>query len=104
VLASSFERIHRSNLIGMGILPLRIARPIEIAPRDRIEIDAMADNLQARMAIPVTLIRADGTREPVQAVAAVETRFEVELLRDGGVLPHILRIATERPRSQGEAA
>jgi aconitate hydratase len=104
VLASSFERIHRSNLIGMGILPLRIARPMEMAPGDQIEIDATAGNLQPRVAVAVTVIRANGTREPVNAVAAVETRFEVELLRDGGVLPHILRNATEKLTSQGKAA
>jgi aconitate hydratase len=96
VLASSFERIHRSNLIGMGILPLRLAKGVGPAslclqPGDRIEVDASSEAVGPRATIPVTIIRKDGTHEAVAATAAVETRFEVELLRDGGVLPHILR-------------
>jgi aconitate hydratase len=99
VLASSFERIHRSNLIGMGILPLRLAEGVDpssirLRPGDRIEIAAPEGELRPRAAVPVTILRADGSRAAIRATAAVETRFEVELLRDGGVLPHILRGAT----------
>jgi aconitate hydratase len=104
VLASSFERIHRSNLIGMGILPLRLDEPLRIEPGDRIEIDAPADSLRPRVAIPVTRVRRDASRQPVAATAAVETQFEVELLRDGGVLPHILLNATRNLSPEGEAA
>jgi len=98
VLASSFERIHRSNLVGMGILPLRLPRgrgprDLALAVGDRIEIDAEAVNLAPRRAVTVTVIRRDGRRETFAATAAVETQFEVDLLRDGGVIPHILRNA-----------
>jgi aconitate hydratase len=101
VIAPSFERIHRSNLIGMGILPIRLADgwgPARLAlrPGDRIEVDSTPDALAPRAAVPVTIVRASGERESVPATAAVETRFEVELLRDGGVLPHILRGAIPR--------
>jgi aconitate hydratase len=96
VLASSFERIHRSNLIGMGILPLRLAEGahpsrLQLAPGDRIEIDAVADTIAPRAQVPVWVLRADGRREQVAAIAAVETQLEVELLRQGGVIPTILR-------------
>jgi aconitate hydratase len=96
VLASSFERIHRSNLIGMGILPLRLAEgahpsQLQLAPGDRIEIDAVADTIAPRAQVPVWVLRADGRREQVAAIAAVETQLEVELLRQGGVIPTILR-------------
>ena len=99
VLAESFERIHRSNLVGMGVLPLRMApgtgpRSLRLQPGDRIEIDAT--HVAPRAAVPVAVIRADGTRSTLAATAAVETQFEAELLRDGGVIPHILRKAMER--------
>jgi aconitate hydratase len=96
VLASSFERIHRSNLIGMGILPLRFAAGIhpdtlDLRPGDKLEVDAPADALSPRCTVPVRIVRADGRIEPVSATAAVETRLECELLRSGGVIPLILQ-------------
>ena len=92
VIATSFERIHRSNLIGMGILPIRAG--VALKPGDRVEIDAPIDAVRPRGALQVTIVRTSGERVSVPATAAVETQFEVELLRDGGVLPHILRGAT----------
>ena len=96
VLASSFERIHRSNLIGMGILPLRLPDGLSpthlaIAPGDRIEVQADAQAVQPRCLVPVRLHRAGGAIEAFDAVAAVETRLEVDLLRHGGVIPYILQ-------------
>jgi aconitate hydratase len=96
VLALSFERIHRSNLIGMGILPLRLPTELspavlQLAPGDRIEIDAQPDTLQPRCRIPVRLHRSDGACQAFDAVAAVETRLEIDLLRHGGVIPYILQ-------------
>jgi aconitate hydratase len=95
VLAVSFERIHRSNLIGMGILPLRLPANVtpatlRIRPGDRIEIDAPAAALTPRMPVAVRLLRAGGAAETLPATAAVETRLEVRLLRMGGVIPAIL--------------
>ena len=96
VLAASFERIHRSNLVGMGILPLRLPagvhpRTLQLQPGERIEIDAPADTLAPRSAVPVRVHRLDGSVLALQATAAVETQLEVELLRDGGVIPSILK-------------
>ncbi|MFS8138715.1 MAG: aconitate hydratase, partial [Thermomonas sp.] len=98
VLAASFERIHRSNLIGMGILPLQW--PVGISPSslglqpgDRIEVDAPAQALQVRGDIPVRIRRAGGDIEEFTASAAVQTRLEVELLQYGGVIPSILHKA-----------
>jgi aconitate hydratase len=96
VLAQSFERIHRSNLIGMGILPLRAPAEcaperLRIAPGDRIEIDAPSAALEPRAAIAIRVHRADGAVEHYEAMAAVETRLEVDLLREGGVIPYILQ-------------
>jgi aconitate hydratase len=104
VLAQSFERIHRSNLIGMGILPLRV--PPECAPErlriaagDRIEVDAPAGAVGPRAPIAVRVHRADGAIETYEATAAVETRLEVDLLRQGGVIPYILQKTISEQRA-----
>jgi aconitate hydratase len=96
VLAASFERIHRSNLIGMGILPLRFAAgtnpdSLDLQPGDRLQIDAPVDALSPRCKVAVRVIRADRRVEPVEATAAVETGLECRLLLAGGVIPLILQ-------------
>lgn len=95
VLAVSFERIHRSNLIGMGILPLRLPAGVTphrlaIQPGDRFEIDCPPQRLAPRQPVAVRLLRADGREQALQATAAVETQLELHLLRMGGVIPAIL--------------
>ncbi|RDU99041.1 aconitate hydratase AcnA [Trinickia dinghuensis] len=96
VLAVSFERIHRSNLIGMGILPIRFtggANPdtLQLRPGDKLEIDAPAAMLSPRCGVPVRIVRANGDEQRIEATAAVETRLECDLLRSGGVIPLILQ-------------
>ena len=96
VLAASFERIHRSNLVGMGILPIRMPegvnpQSLKLEPGDRIEVDAQPEALSPRAAIPVSILRADGSVAHFTATAAVETQLEVELLCNGGVIPLILK-------------
>lgn len=96
VVAVSFERIHRSNLIGMGILPLRMPagvcpQTLAIAPGDTVHVSADARTLAPRCGIAVRVVRGDGSVEAFEATAAVETRLEVELLRRGGVIPSILQ-------------
>jgi aconitate hydratase A / 2-methylisocitrate dehydratase len=94
VLALGFERIHRSNLIGMGVLPLRLPAhwsPARLAltPSDTIQIDASADRIRPRGLIPVHIERKAG-HVAFDAMLAVETSSEVELLAAGGILPLIL--------------
>lgn len=96
VLANSFERIHRSNLIGMGILPLRF--PAGVSPAslqldlgDRISVDALPDSISPRCAVHVSILRANGKVESLTATAAVETQLDVDLLRKGGVIPSTLQ-------------
>ncbi|MBF9002111.1 aconitate hydratase AcnA [Vibrio nitrifigilis] len=95
VIAVSFERIHRSNLIGMGILPLVISRStwlaMNIQPGDRLTICALAEHLSPRSSVEVTIQRVDNHVEEFQATAAVETQLETELLRQGGVFKFILQ-------------
>jgi aconitate hydratase len=106
VLAVSFERIHRSNLVGMGILPVKLPadrHPTELllAPGDRIEVDARPGTLTPRARVPVRIHRASGTIESFDAIAAVETTLEIAILQSGGVLPLILnRTLTSKAASR----
>lgn len=96
VLAVGFERIHRSNLCHMGILPLELPSgmsPISLAlaPGDRIEVDMPADALAPSASCEVGALYRDGRRHRFTARAAVETLAEVAALRSGGMLPLMLR-------------
>lgn len=96
VLAPSFERIHRSNLIGMGILPVQLEagwNPERLALQvgDRIEVEAAPERIAPRTSLAVRVVRQNGQIDVVPARAAVETRMEVALLCAGGVIPSILQ-------------
>ncbi len=98
VLANSFERIHRANLVGMGVVPLRLPegwRPeaLGLRPGDVIEVALDLDTLAPRAAIPVAIRRADGGTTEGTASALLETAREVALIRGGGMIPTILRVA-----------
>ncbi|WP_052600504.1 aconitate hydratase AcnA [Microvirga lotononidis] len=107
VLASSFERIHRSNLIGMGVLPLRLPgdrhpTQLHLRPGDSIVIDADPAGISPRCPVPVTIRRASGEDETFVAVAAIETRLEIEILRSGGIIPLILHRVTNAEATSRE--
>ena len=98
VLANSFERIHRANLIGMGVVPLRLPegwRPETLAlkPGDVIEVALDLDALAPRAEVAVTIRRADGGTLSGTAIALLDTAREVALIRGGGMIPTILRRA-----------
>jgi aconitate hydratase len=100
VLAVSYERIHRSNLIGMGILPMRLPEglgPDELALKsgDLIEIRADASLIAPRCFVDVVIHRRKGEPIIFSAVAAIETAAEVEMLKAGGILPLMLRNLVE---------
>jgi aconitate hydratase len=107
VLAQSFERIHRSNLIGMGILPLQLPAhltPVKLAltAQDTLEIRADPAVLAPGGRVPVVIRRAgDAGAAPADdsflATAAIETALEVALLAEGGILPYILRRSLSDP-------
>jgi aconitate hydratase len=101
VLALSFERIHRSNLVGMGILPLHLPAhhsPAELAlfMGDTLEIHAQPEQVVPGGAIAVSIRRADGNVTNFMAHAAVETALEIELLKAGGILSYILERTLSR--------
>lgn len=95
VLATSFERIHRTNLIGMGILPLVVpggeTQQLQaLRAGDRLTVAAVPEAIRPGAGIGVTIHRREGGEVAFTATAAVETRLEVDLLRGGGVIPLIL--------------
>ncbi|AFR51312.1 aconitate hydratase AcnA [Gordonia sp. KTR9] len=94
VLARSFERIHRSNLIGVGVLPLLIPADVDgglqdLRPGDLLHIVGTADAVD-RGTVAVVVRRVDGTEVRFDAQVAVETDLDRRLLRRGGVIPSIL--------------
>lgn len=101
VLTSSFERIHRWNLIGMGVLPLRLPtgttpETLGLSADATIIIEADPSSISPRAAIAVGIRHADGSLVSLDATAAIETHAEVEILRAGGVLPLILERLMKR--------
>ncbi|MFV1960742.1 MAG: aconitate hydratase AcnA [Acidimicrobiia bacterium] len=95
VLATSFERIHRSNLVMMGVLPLvfregESADSLGISGTETFDI-AVDDNLEPRQMLKVTATSSDGTTIEFEAVARVDTPIEVDYLRNGGILNYVLR-------------
>ena len=95
VIAESFERIHRSNLVGMGVLPLQFPEGMTRATlgldgTETISVTGLGD-LRAGGTLTVTVTRADGAEESFEALARVDTPVEIEYLRHGGILPMVLR-------------
>lgn len=95
VIAKSFERIHRTNLIGMGVLPLEITDTFDpatstISPTDQIFVNLRGEELAPGKTTTVTLKRNGKPVNKIACRAAVETNQEITLLRTGGVLPKIL--------------
>ncbi|UAK24684.1 aconitate hydratase AcnA [Sphingomonas nostoxanthinifaciens] len=95
VIAESFERIHRSNLVGMGVLPLQFPegidrKTLQLDGSERFSIEGVA-SLRPRQMVTVTLTRADGTSETFEARCRIDTVNELDYFRNGGILPYVLR-------------
>ena len=95
VVARSFERIHRSNLVGMGVLPLQF-KAADSWQSLRLQGDEFIDVVIGGALVPqsdVTLVirRADGSRQQVQVVLRIDTPIEVDYYRHNGILPYVLR-------------
>jgi aconitate hydratase len=96
VVAQSFERIHRSNLVGMGVLPLQFlpgdsAASLAIQGDEEFEILGLEGELQPRQQLLLSVRRNDGTQQQVTLLLRVDTPIEVDYLRHGGILPYVLR-------------
>jgi aconitate hydratase len=94
VLAESFERIHRSNLIGMGVLPLQFspgesAESIGLTGRESIDVTGLSGTSAEQLVGRELTVVADG--RPIQVLLRVDTPGEAEYLWHGGILPFVVR-------------
>ena len=97
VIAESYERIHRSNLVGMGVLPLQFMpgedrrdATTSLVAKSSTSI-GVSDDLRPRQEVTVRVRRADGSTSSFQAIVRVDSPVEVDYLRHGGILNMVLR-------------
>ncbi len=95
VIAESFERIHRSNLVGMGVLPLQFAagsdrKTAGLDGTETFDITGVA-NLKPRQMLTVNFTRADGSTGSFETLCRIDTEQELEYFYAGGILPYVLR-------------
>jgi aconitate hydratase len=92
VLATSFERIHRSNLVGMGVLPLVLPEPWQqLGLTGEETFDIPFENLVPRTTVIVKATRPDGTVKEIPCMVRIDTPVELDQFRSGGILPFVLR-------------
>jgi aconitate hydratase len=96
VIAASFERIHRSNLVGMGVLPCQFqegtsAQTLGLDGSETFDLLGIADKLKPRQELTLVIHRGGGKRADVPVICRIDTPIEVEYYRHGGILPFVLR-------------
>ncbi|GEP06980.1 aconitate hydratase AcnA [Methylobacterium oxalidis] len=96
VVAESFERIHRSNLVGMGVVPLVFQgdtswASLGLKGDETVTIRGLAGELKPRQTLVAEITSADGTRQEVPLTCRIDTLDELEYFRNGGILPYVLR-------------
>jgi aconitate hydratase len=96
VVAESFERIHRSNLVGMGVLPLQFQpgsdrTTLGLDGSETFDITGLSHGIQPGMTLTLTVHRADGSQTEVPVLCRIDTLDEVEYYRNGGILHYVLR-------------
>jgi aconitate hydratase len=100
VIAQSYERIHRSNLVGMGVLPLQFAEgeskeSLGLHGHELFSIDGLDNNLRPHQKVTVRALSRDGEKK-FTAIVRIDTAIEVDYYRNGGVLPYVLRQILKR--------
>ena len=96
VVCESFERIHRSNLIGMGVLPLQFhegsgVESLRLNGTEQFDVLGLSEELKAQQELTLRITRADGSSEEVPVCCRIDTDIEVEYYRHGGILSYVLR-------------
>lgn len=96
VIAESFERIHRSNLIGMGIIPLEFPqgvtrKTLKILGTEKIDVVGISDRMKPRMSIKAIIHREDGSETDIELLSRIDTLNELSYYKNGGILQHVLR-------------
>jgi aconitate hydratase len=96
VIAKSYERIHRSNLVGMGVLPLQFkgdtnVSALHLSGEETFDISGINENLKPQQDVLLTITRRDGSTQQVPLLLRIDTPIEVDYYRHGGILPYVLR-------------
>jgi len=104
VIAQSFERIHRSNLIGMGILPITFAggvdaQSLKLTGNESLEFNGLEALQVGANAISLTIIRAEGTQTSVSLILQLDSQQEILYLEEGGILPYVVRKVVAQAQS-----
>jgi aconitate hydratase len=97
VIAQSFERIHRSNLVGMGVLPCQFkegtsAQTLSLSGKETFDITGLdSDEIKPRQDVTLVIRRPTGEVEEVPVTLRIDTPIEIDYYRHGGILPFVLR-------------
>jgi aconitate hydratase len=104
VIAESYERIHRSNLVGMGVLPLQYLpgqnrESLGLTGRESYAIAGIAADLQPGKRLKVTATADAGTATTFEAICRIDTPVELDYYRHGGILQYVLRQLASQPQA-----
>jgi aconitate hydratase len=96
VVAASFERIHRSNLVGMGVLPMQFeegttAQTLGLDGSETYSVTGLSDQIQPGQMVTLEITRKDGAKQSVPVKLRIDTPIEIDYYRHGGILPFVLR-------------
>jgi aconitate hydratase len=96
VVAQSFERIHRSNLVGMGVLPLQFkegttAQTLKLDGTETYDVVGLGADLKPQQDLTLRITRANGSVENVPVRCRIDTPIEIDYYQHGGILPFVLR-------------
>ncbi len=96
VIAKSYERIHRSNLVGMGVLPLQFkgsdsVASLNLTGEESFDLVGINDNLKPQQDVTLVITRKDGSKQNVSVLLRIDTPIEVDYYKNGGILPFVLK-------------
>ncbi len=108
VVAQSFERIHRSNLVGMGVLPLQFkegvtAQTLKLDGSETYDVLGLGAGLKPQQELTLRITRTNGAADSVQVVCRIDTPIEIEYYQHGGILPYVLRQLLTQAQGAGSA-
>ena len=108
VITESFERIHRSNLVGMGVLPLNFKegtsrKSLGLDGSETVSITGLSGGIQPQMDVTCTITKADGKSQTVPLTCRLDTQDEVDYYRHGGILHYVLRMLLAQGEAEGTA-
>lgn len=96
VVAESFERIHRSNLVGMGVLPLQFKegeniKTLNLTGKEEFHLTGLEDDLAPHQEVTLEILREDGSCHKAKLLSRLDTSIDIEYYLHGGILPYVLR-------------